>query len=258
MSDEAIMRRAIALARTAAGWTNPNPLVGAVVVKDGRVIGQGCHERFGQLHAERNALKSCKEDPAGATIYVTLEPCNHTGHQPPCVDALIEAGIAKVVVGSRDPNPLVSGKGNARLRAAGIEVEEDFLRDECDALNPIFFHYITTGKPYIVDGRRRAGESDSEYAVRRRELYATYAAVLAGTESDVPDESFAHFNGPVQAVGADEVVIGGHRPLLLEAGALACTDPDEWLSELGKRKIDSLIVESDEAFERLSMACQKD
>ena len=82
--------------------------------------------------------------------------------------------------------------------------------------------------------------------------------MLAGTESDGPDESFAHFNGPVQAVVADEVVIGGHRPLLLEAGALACMDPDEWLSELGKRKIDSLIVESDEAFERLSMACQKD
>ena len=150
MSDEAIMRRAIGLARTAAGWTNPNPLVGAVVVKDGRIIGQGCHERFGQLHAERNALKSCSEDPKGATIYVTLEPCNHTGHQPPCVDALIDAGIAKVVVGSRDPNPLVSGKGNARLRAAGIEVEEDFLRDECDALNPIFFHYITTKRPYVV------------------------------------------------------------------------------------------------------------
>ena len=103
-------------------------------------------------------------------------------------------------------------------------------------INRHFFYYITTGKPYIVDGRRRAGESDSEYAVRRRELYATYAAVLAGTESDVPDESFAHFNGPVQAVGADEVVIGGHRPLLLEAGALACTYPDEWLSELASAK----------------------
>jgi len=170
LSDEAIMRRAIALARTAAGWTNPNPLVGAVVVKDGRVIGQGCHERFGQLHAERNALKSCKEDPAGATIYVTLEPCNHTGHQPPCVDALIEAGIAKVVVGSRDPNPLVSGKGNARLRAAGIEVEEDFLRDECDALNPIFFHYITTKRPYVVskwamtaDGKIAAATGDARW-----------------------------------------------------------------------------------------------
>ena len=149
-------------------------------------------------------------------------------------------------------------RGAGRLYRAGVEVETGVLKAECDALNYVFFHYITTGKPYIVDGRRRAGESDSEYAVRRRELYATYAAVLAGTESDVPDESFAHFNGPVQAVGADEVVIGGHRPLLLEAGALACTDPDEWLRELGKRKIDGLIVESDEAFERLSMACQKD
>ena len=171
---------------------------------------------------------------------------------------ILAHGIARVVVGSVDPNPIVAGKGLRILEEAGVEVVRDVMREECDAINRHFFHYITTGKPYIVDGRRRAGESDSEYVVRRRELYATYAAVLAGTESDVPDESFAHFNGPVQAVGADEVVIGGHRPLLLEAGALACTDPDEWLRELGKRKIDSLIVESDEAFERLSMACQKD
>ena len=135
---------------------------------------------------------------------------------------ILAHGIARVVVGSVDPNPIVAGKGLRILEEAGVEVVRDVMREECDAINRHFFHYITTGKPYIVDGRRRAGESDSEYAVRRRELYATYAAVLAGTESDVPDESFAHFNGPVQAVGADEVVIGGHRPLLLEAGALAC------------------------------------
>ena len=148
--DESMMRRAIGLAREGEGWTNPNPLVGAVVVKDGRIIGEGFHERYGEAHAERNALAACREDAAGATLYVTLEPCCHTGKQPPCIEAVIEAGIARVVVGSRDPNPLVAGKGNAALRAAGIQVEEDFLRDECDGLNPVFFRYIQTKRPYVV------------------------------------------------------------------------------------------------------------
>ena len=166
-TDEAYMRRAIALAKTAAGWTNPNPLVGAVIVKDGRIIGEGCHERYGQLHAERNALAACSESPEGATMYVTLEPCSHFGKQPPCADALVKAGIARVVVGSRDPNPLVSGKGNARLREAGIAVEEDFLREECDALNDIFFHYITTKTPYVV--AKWAMSADGKIATHTRD-----------------------------------------------------------------------------------------
>lgn len=255
------MAQALELARKGAGWVDPNPLVGAVVVSGGEVLATGYHDRYRGPHAERMAFDYADAhgiDLTGATVIDTLEPCCHVGSQPACTDLILAHGIARVVVGSVDPNPIVAGKGLRILEEAGVEVVRDVMREECDAINRHFFHYITTGKPYIVDGRRRAGESDSEYAVRRRELYATYAAVLAGTESDVPDESFAHFNGPVQAIGADEVVIGGHRPLLLEAGALACTDPDEWLSELGKRKIDSLIVESDEAFERLSMACQKD
>lgn len=255
------MTQALELAHKGAGWVNPNPLVGTVVVRDGEILAAGYHDRYRGPHAERMAFDYADEhgiDMHGATVIDTLEPCCHVGSQPACTDLILSHGITRVVVGSIDPNPIVAGKGLRILEENGVEVVYDVMRAECDVINRHFFHYITTGKPYIVDGRRRAGESDSEYAVRRRELYATYAAVLAGTESDVPDESFAHFNGPVQAVGADEVVIGGHRPLLLEAGALACTDPDEWLSELGKRKIDSLIVESDEAFERLSMACQKD
>ena len=168
--DESMMRRAIMLARQGAGWTNPNPLVGAVVVKDGRVIGEGYHEVYGSLHAERNALAACAEDPAGATLYVTLEPCCHTGKQPPCIEAVIAAGITRVVVGSRDPNPLVSGKGNEALRAAGIEVVEDVLRDRCDALNPVFFHFMTTGRPYVVskwamtlDGKIATHSGDSQW-----------------------------------------------------------------------------------------------
>ncbi|MBQ9003029.1 MAG: bifunctional diaminohydroxyphosphoribosylaminopyrimidine deaminase/5-amino-6-(5-phosphoribosylamino)uracil reductase RibD, partial [Eggerthellaceae bacterium] len=151
--DESKMLRAIELAALGAGWTNPNPLVGAVVVKGGRIVGEGYHECYGEAHAERNALADCArrgESPRGATLYVTLEPCCHQGKQPPCTDALIEADIARVVVGSRDPNPLVAGRGNTLLRKAGIEVVEDVLRAECDELNPIFFHYIQTKRPFVV------------------------------------------------------------------------------------------------------------
>ena len=147
---EAYMRHAIALAKRGTGFVNPNPLVGAVIVKDGRVIGEGWHERYGEPHAERNALAHCTEDPAGSEMYVTLEPCCHHGKQPPCTEAIIEAGIRKVIVGSDDPNPLVAGKGLAILKKAGIEVERGFLKEECDQINQIFFHYIRTKTPYVV------------------------------------------------------------------------------------------------------------
>ena len=149
MTDRDYMQRAIELARRGEGWVNPNPLVGAVIVKDGRVIAEGWHHKYGELHAERDALRALKEPAEGATIYVTLEPCCHYGKQPPCTLAIMEHGISCVVIGSRDPNPLVAGKGVRMLREHGITVVEDFMREECDALNPVFFHYITTGRPYV-------------------------------------------------------------------------------------------------------------
>lgn len=144
------MRHAIALAKKGIGAVDPNPLVGAVIVKDGKIIGEGYHERFGGLHAERNALAACTISPKGATLFVTLEPCCHYGKTPPCTEAILEAGIQKVIIGSRDPNPKVAGKGAAILREAGILVEEDFLKEECDAFNAPFFHYISTGRPYVA------------------------------------------------------------------------------------------------------------
>ncbi len=150
MNDQTCMAQAIALAKRGLGWTSPNPLVGAVLVKEGQIIGEGWHKRCGGLHAEREALAACTEHPAGATLYVTLEPCCHQGRQPPCTQAILEAGISRVVIGSRDPNPLVHGKGAALLRQAGVQVEEDFMRDACDALNPVFFHYITHKPPYVA------------------------------------------------------------------------------------------------------------
>lgn len=150
MNSTDYMKRAMELAVKGRGYTNPNPVVGAVIVKDGRIIGEGYHEKYGELHAERNALAACTEDPAGADLYVTLEPCCHYGKTPPCTEAIIGAKIARVYVGSSDPNPLVAGKGVAQLREAGIEVTEGFMKDECDALNKVFFHFITTGKPYVT------------------------------------------------------------------------------------------------------------
>jgi diaminohydroxyphosphoribosylaminopyrimidine deaminase/5-amino-6-(5-phosphoribosylamino)uracil reductase len=147
------MQKAIELAKNGIGFVNPNPLVGAVIVKDGNVIGEGYHAKYGDLHAERNAFKYCDNnhiDCKGATMFVTLEPCCHHGKQPPCTEAIVEHGISKVVIGSRDPNPLVSGKGVEYLRSHGIEVITDYMRTECDQLNDIFFHYITTGKPYVI------------------------------------------------------------------------------------------------------------
>ena len=149
-TDEEYMRRALELAKKGIGAVNPNPLVGAVIVKDGRIIGEGYHERYGELHAERNAFKNLTESAEGATIYVTLEPCAHTGKQPPCYEAIIEHQIKRVVIGHFDPNPLVSGKGLEPMKAAGIKVDGPVLEAECEAMNQIFFHYISTKTPYVM------------------------------------------------------------------------------------------------------------
>ena len=148
--DEKYMRRAIELAEKGEGHVNPNPLVGAVIVRDGEILAEGYHARYGDLHAERSAFANLKTDATGAEMYVTLEPCCHYGKQPPCTQAIIEHGIRKVYVGSDDPNVLVAGKGIRQLQDAGISVETHVLKEECDALNDVFFHYITTHTPYVV------------------------------------------------------------------------------------------------------------
>src|SRR5213593_1693666 len=157
--DAAYMRRALRLAARAAGRTSPNPLVGAVVVRDGRVIGEGYHHAAGEPHAEVNALRKAG-DARGATMYVNLEPCIHQGRTPPCVDAIREAGVARVVVAMRDPDPRTDGKGIRALRAAGIVVDEGVLREEAERLNAGFVSRITRGRPAVlvklavtVDGR---------------------------------------------------------------------------------------------------------
>lgn len=148
--NEKYMRMALDLAVKGTGFVNPNPLVGAVIVKDGEVIGSGWHERYGGLHAERNAFASCTRDAQGADIYVTLEPCCHYGKTPPCTDAIIENKIRRVFIGSDDPNPKVAGRGVSILREHGIEVFTGILKEECDSINEIFFHYISQNTPYVI------------------------------------------------------------------------------------------------------------
>lgn len=201
MEDTEYMKMAADLAEKGAGRTDPNPLVGAVIVKDGRVIGRGFHRKYGGLHAEREALAHCSESPAGAFIYVTLEPCCHYGKQPPCTDAIIQSGIKKVFVGSPDPNPLVSGKGTAILRDHGIEVVENILRERCDRINAPFFHHMKTGLPWVVmkyamtmDGRiaSRTGASKwitgEEARARVQRDRNRYMAIMAGIGTVIADD----------------------------------------------------------------------
>lgn len=147
--NEKYMRMAIELAKKGAGAVNPNPMVGAVVVKNGKVIGEGYHKFFGGPHAEVYALEDAGKEVEGAAIYVTLEPCSHYGKTPPCAKKIIDMGIKKCFIGSSDPNPKVAGKGVAMLKKAGIEVVENVLKEECDEINQVFFKYIKTRIPYL-------------------------------------------------------------------------------------------------------------
>lgn len=201
MTKQDYMRRALELARKGRGYTSPNPMVGCVVVKEGKIITEGYHEKYGAFHAERNALTRCEEDLTGAELYVTLEPCCHHGKTPPCTDIILERGIGKVYVGSMDPNPKVAGKGVRILRDHGIEVETGLLEKECLALNEIFFHYITTGRPFVamkyamtLDGKIAAHTGDSKWVTGEEArqhvhmLRKQYRAILVGIGTVLADD----------------------------------------------------------------------
>ncbi len=195
------MKLAMDLAAKGKGWVNPNPMVGAVIVKNQAIIGQGYHRQFGGLHAEREALANCQEDPSGATIYVTLEPCCHWGKTPPCTEALIEAGIQRVVVACLDPNLLVAGKGVERLKAAGISVDVGILADQVSDQLRYFFHYIRTGRPYVVckyamtlDGKIASRTGDSQWItgpLAREQVHRQrheFMAIMVGINTVLQDD----------------------------------------------------------------------
>ncbi|MEW6725742.1 MAG: bifunctional diaminohydroxyphosphoribosylaminopyrimidine deaminase/5-amino-6-(5-phosphoribosylamino)uracil reductase RibD [Bacillota bacterium] len=199
--DEAYMRLALELAAQARGRTSPNPLVGAVLVRDGAIIGKGYHTRAGMPHAEIEALRDAGGEARGATLYVTLEPCCHTGRTGPCTEAIVAAGVKRVVAAMRDPNPLVSGRGLARLREAGVEVREGVLEEEARRLNEFFIKYITTRTPFVtlktamsLDGKIATRTGDSRWVTgeesRRyvHELRDIYDVILVGVGTVLKDD----------------------------------------------------------------------
>jgi diaminohydroxyphosphoribosylaminopyrimidine deaminase / 5-amino-6-(5-phosphoribosylamino)uracil reductase len=194
LSDESYIQLAIEIAKKGVGKVSPNPLVGAVIIKNDRIIGAGFHEKYGENHAEINAINSAKENLEGATLYINLEPCSHFGKTPPCVDQIIQKKIKRVVIGTLDMNPLTSGKGVKKLKAAGIEVKVGILEKECTSLNKAFFKYIIKKIPYIsikaaqtLDGKIADLNGGSKWissASSRKyvhELRSKYDAVLVGS-----------------------------------------------------------------------------
>jgi diaminohydroxyphosphoribosylaminopyrimidine deaminase/5-amino-6-(5-phosphoribosylamino)uracil reductase len=170
MNDELWMKRVLRLAERGKGRTSPNPVVGAVLVKNGRIVGEGYHEKAGQEHAEVIAIRHAGEDARGATLYLNLEPCTHHGRTPPCTPAVIAAGIKRIVVGMEDPNPLVKGKGLERLGRAGIDATVGVLEEDCRRLNEAFCKYIVRKEPFVIlkaavtlDGKIATKEGDSKW-----------------------------------------------------------------------------------------------
>lgn len=201
MNDSHFMRLALGLAARATGRTSPNPMVGAVVVRNGRIVGQGWHRRAGGPHAEVAAIDAAGAAAAGATLYVTLEPCNHHGRTPPCTEKILAAGIRRVVVAMTDPNPDVAGGGCRRLREAGLVVETGLLLPEARRLNEAWIHFVRTGRPFVLlkcaatlDGRIATRTGDARWvtgpAARQRvhRLRATLDAILVGIGTVVSDD----------------------------------------------------------------------
>jgi diaminohydroxyphosphoribosylaminopyrimidine deaminase/5-amino-6-(5-phosphoribosylamino)uracil reductase len=198
--DEEYMKQALRLARKGLGKTSPNPMVGALIVKDERIIGQGYHHYYGGKHAEINAIENARENIAGATMYVTLEPCCHYGKTPPCVDAIIRSQIGKVVIGTLDPYPEMRGKSLEILKRHGIEIKVGVLEEECRALNEAYLKYMTTGVPLVtvkfaqtLDGRIATSTGNSQWlsspASRRfaHKLRSLNDAVMVGVGTVLAD-----------------------------------------------------------------------
>ena len=258
---EQYMQQALDLAKTAMGHTSPNPMVGCVVVKNGKLVASGCHERYGEFHAERNALTRCKEDLTGADLYVTLEPCCHQGKTPPCTDIIIERKIGRVFVGALDPNPKVDGGGIKILREHGIEVITGILEQECLALNEIFFHYITTGLPYVamkyamtLDGKIASANGDSKWVTgeKAREhvhfLRKKYSAILAGIDTVLADDPLLNCRteegvDPIRVICDSHLRLPMDSQIVKTAGKIrtiaAYTDAEEGT----KKKLESTGVE---------------
>jgi len=220
LNDEYYMRLALNLADGASGQTGVNPVVGCVVVKEGRIVGLGAHLKRGEGHAEVHALNMAGDQARGATAYVTLEPCSHYGQTPPCCERLIEEGVSRVVVAAVDPNPLVAGRGIARLRAAGIEVLTGVLEAEASAQNEAFNKFIRTGLPFVtlktalsLDGRiaTRTGHSRWITGAAAREAVHTlrhrHSGIMVGVQTVLADDPELTTRLGVPALNPTRIVV---------------------------------------------------
>ncbi|GMA99635.1 bifunctional diaminohydroxyphosphoribosylaminopyrimidine deaminase/5-amino-6-(5-phosphoribosylamino)uracil reductase RibD [Pelosinus sp. IPA-1] len=266
--DEEYMRQALFLAQYATGRTSPNPMVGAVIVREGRVVGQGWHKQAGTPHAEINALQQAGELAEGATIYVTLEPCSHHGRTGPCADALILAGITRVIVAMADPNPLVAGQGINKLRKAGIEVVEGVLSREAAKLNEVFIKWISTKLPFVhlksamsLDGKIASYTGQSQWitgpAARNRvhTLRDTCDAILVGIGTVLADNPSLTTRLSYQGKNPNRVIVDSMARTPLTANVvtdglaktiIAVTDkaPEERVNALRACGVEVLVVES--------------
>ena len=289
--DEKYMKLVFDLALKGIGKVNPNPLVGAIVINDNNIVGEGYHEQYGEAHAEVNALNMAGEKSRNSTLYVNLEPCSHFGKTPPCVDKIIAMGIKKCVISVLDPNPLVSGKGIKKLEDAGIEVKIGVLEDEGKELNRVFFHYITTGLPYVflkcaitLDGKIATRTFDSKWITNESSrkkvmtLRNKYLGIMIGINTLIQDNPSLNAREE-NARNPYRIVIDSELKIPLDSNVLKFNDKkniivtsidnknspkyiellnlnvnfillknkvfsiEEILKELGKLKIDSLILE---------------
>jgi diaminohydroxyphosphoribosylaminopyrimidine deaminase/5-amino-6-(5-phosphoribosylamino)uracil reductase len=245
------LRRAIFLAKKGLGWVNPNPLVGAVIVRKGHIIGEGFHAYYGGPHAEVSAIENATESVKGSTLYVTMEPCSHHGKTPPCTDLIIAKGIRKVVTGMKDPNPLVNGKGLETLTRAGIEVTAGIEEAAVLKMNEQFTKYIVTGRPFCVlktamtlDGkiatvenasRWISGEDSRKYV---HELRQKYSAVMVGINTVLYDDPLLNTRR-VRKKSKDplKIVVDSSGKIPLEAKIIATTDK---MDRTKKRELERL------------------
>ncbi|MBU0953775.1 MAG: bifunctional diaminohydroxyphosphoribosylaminopyrimidine deaminase/5-amino-6-(5-phosphoribosylamino)uracil reductase RibD [Nanoarchaeota archaeon] len=278
--DGRFMRRCFFLAHKGAGHAAPNPLVGAVVVKNGKILAEGYHARFGGPHAEVVALKKAGKRARGATLYVSLEPCCFTGKTGPCTKAIIKSGITKIVVATRDPNPRVNGKGIKQLRQAGIMVQENVLKHDAEGLNEDFFSFMKTKKPFVVlklaftgDGKTTTPPGASKWITSKESqrfvhrLRSRYQSILVGAETvrkDNPSLTVRHMKGknPIRIVLGDKVsprsaLFRGGRTILATTRQKRIRGAEVWklpgtkgyvnirslLRRLGQENITSVLVE---------------
>ncbi|MGP4072993.1 bifunctional diaminohydroxyphosphoribosylaminopyrimidine deaminase/5-amino-6-(5-phosphoribosylamino)uracil reductase RibD [Piscibacillus sp. B03] len=231
------MHHALELARLTIGQTRPNPSVGAVVVKDGQVVGTGTHMKSGEPHAEVFALKQAGELAKDAEIYVTLEPCAHYGKTPPCTKAIIDAGIKKVYVATLDPNPKVAGGGVEWIRREGIDVEVGILEQEAQDINKMFFHFMKTKRPYItlktavsLDGKMTANSGDSKWITSdqsRLDVHHNrhrHDAILVGSETVLRDDPLLTTRLPHGGMNPTRIVLDTHLSIPLETKLLTNHD----------------------------------